>query len=114
MLPPDVNALIAPITAPTPAPQVEPPVNAPKMNRSTARIASTTPQTVAPVEGPPLWGEGGDPWLVTHMGGEVQVLGAGPRTIGVMGPNPDVINQVTPNRPTKACLIVSEEKPGGC
>ncbi len=113
MPPPEVKALTAPITALTPAPQVDPPVKAPKMKRRTARMARITPQTVAPVEGPLCCGDGGDPWLVTQVGGVVQVVGAAPRTMGVIGPKPDVMNQTTPNRPTAACPMASVVKPAG-
>jgi len=50
---------------------------------------------------------------VTQLGGVVQLAGAGPRSNGVMGPKPEVINQITANKPTNASLITSALNPGG-
>ena len=97
--------------APTTA--AAPPAQFWNRNSTKARIASRTPHTVAPVEGPDCCGDGGEPPPVTQLGGVVQLAGAGPRSNGVMGPKPEVMNQTTANKPTNASLITSALNPGG-
>ena len=77
-------------------------------------MASTTPHTVAAVDRPPdCCGDGGEPPLVTQPGAVVQELGADPRSNGVIGPKPDVVNQTTAYRAAKASLTASIVNPDG-